>query len=86
MTYGTILKACRERIGINQEEMAHRLHINQSDVSKYENNVKEPSISMFQKWAMLTNSQDVLVAFICGVDGLSILQTIMQTVIGCIKF
>lgn len=80
MQYGSILKACRERVGWNQEEMAHQLMINQSDVSKFENNVKEPPMSLFQKWAVATGSQDVLVAFIAGMEGVSILSTILTTV------
>ncbi|WP_336822988.1 helix-turn-helix transcriptional regulator [Sporosarcina sp. USHLN248] len=80
MLYGSILKACRERKGWNQEEMAHRLHVNQSDISKYENNVKEPPMSLFQKWALVTGSQDVLVAYMLGVEGVTILTTILSTV------
>jgi len=80
LKYGSILKACRERAGFNQEEMAFRLDINQSDVSKYENDVKEPSISMFQDWTTNTQAMEVLVAFICGVDGLTIMTDILSTV------
>ncbi|KAA0944114.1 helix-turn-helix transcriptional regulator [Sporosarcina sp. ANT_H38] len=89
MEYGTILKACRERAGFNQEELAHELHIQQADVSRFENGKKEPNMSLFQNWASLTHSQDVLVAFICGVDGLTILAKILSTmpgVIGLVKF
>ncbi|BAQ11351.1 ARE family transcriptional regulator [Bacillus sp. OxB-1] len=89
MLYGSILRACRERKGWNQEEMAHQLHVNQSDISKYENNVKEPPMSLFQRWAMVTGSQDVLVAFIAGMEGVSILSSILATagtgIIGFIK-
>lgn len=77
---GSILKACRERRGLSQEELAHMLHINQSDVSKFENGVKEPSMSTFQDWAIATQAQEVLVAFICGVEGLTILTEILTTV------
>lgn len=90
MKYGSILKACRERAGFNQEEMAFRLNINQSDVSKYENDVKEPSISLFHDWTTNTQAMEVLVAFICGVDGLTImtdlLNTVSTTVIGFLNF
>ncbi len=79
MQYGSILKACRERVGWNQEEMAHQLMINQSDVSKFENNAKEPTMSLFQKWASVTQSQDVLVAFIAGMDGITILANVLTT-------
>lgn len=86
MQYGSILKACREREGLSQEEIAHELHIQQADVSRLENNRKEPSISLFQSWVTITNSQDVLVAFICGVDGMTILTEIMNVTAGFINF
>ena len=86
MEYGSILKACRERKGLSQEELAHALHIQQADVSRLENNRKEPSISLFQNWATVTGSQDVLVAFICGIDGISILTQIMSVTTGFISF
>lgn len=76
--YGAILRACRERMGFSQEELANKLHVNQSDISKYENDVKEPTISMFRAWMMNTQAQEVLVAFICGMDGLNIMQKVMQ--------
>lgn len=78
MKYGAILRACRERMGFSQEELADKLHVNQSDISKYENDMKEPTISMFRAWMMNTQAQEVLVAFICGMDGLSIMQKVMQ--------
>jgi len=75
---GAILKACRTRAGLSQEELAHRLFINQSDVSKYENDTKEPTISMVYAWTTKTQAPEVLVAFLCGVDGLEILQKIVD--------
>lgn len=80
MKYGSILKACRERAGFNQEELAFRLNINQSDVSKYENDVKEPNISVFHDWTTNTQAMEVLVAFLCGVDGLTIMTEILGVV------
>ncbi|WP_226374280.1 helix-turn-helix domain-containing protein [Virgibacillus alimentarius] len=85
MKYGAILKACRTRSGLSQEELAHKLFINQSDVSKYENGTKEPSISMVQAWTSNTNTQEVLVAFMCGVDGISIMQNILDAGVSIIN-
>ena len=84
MEYGTILRACRERAGFNQDELAHELDIQQADVSRFENSKKEPSMSLFQKWATLTQSQDVLVAFIAGMDGLAILANVLSATGGVI--
>ncbi|MFC4389112.1 multiprotein-bridging factor 1 family protein [Gracilibacillus marinus] len=87
MKYGAILRACRTRAGYSQEELAHRLHINQSDISKYENDTKEPTMSLFQQWACNTQAQEVVVAFCCGVDGLSIMQQLTDIVnFGIITF
>ncbi|QTD41948.1 helix-turn-helix transcriptional regulator [Sporosarcina sp. Te-1] len=65
--------------GWNQEEMAFRLNVNQSDISKYEYDHKEPLISIFHRWASVTNSQDVLVAYMAGVEGVTILANILAT-------
>ena len=86
MKYGGVLRACRERMGFTQEELAHRLHIQQADISRIENGNKEPHIGLFQKWATVTQSQDVLVAFICGIDGLTILADIFNPVTLFINF
>lgn len=76
--YGAILRACRLRQGLNQEELAHELHIHQSDVSKIERGIKEPPLSLVRSWALSTQSQEVLVAFLLGLDGLTIMQQVMD--------
>lgn len=82
MRYGAVLRACRERKGLSQEELAFRLNMNQSDVSKFENDTREPTISTLQSWITCTQAPEVLVAFLCGVDGLGIMQSIMQLIGG----
>ena len=84
MRVGAILRACRTRANLNQEELAHKLHINQSDVSKYENDTKEPTISLLHAWTSNTQTQEVMVAFICGIDGLSILQGLIDSGISAV--
>lgn len=82
MKYGAILKACRQRSGLSQEELAFQLNMNQSDISKFENGSREPTLSIVQSWLSNTQAQEVLVAFLCGVDGLGIMQSIMQLIGG----
>lgn len=79
MRVGAVLRACRTRAGLSQEELANRLFISQSDVSKYENDTMEPHLSTLQAWTNNTQAPEVLVAFICGVDGLSVMQGILET-------
>jgi len=76
--YGGILRACRERAGLSQEELAFQLHLSQSDVSKLETNVKEPTITTLRLWVQQTQTQEVMIAFLCGVDGVSLMQNVME--------
>lgn len=86
MKFGAILKACRTRAGFSQEELADRLFINQSDISKYESDRKEPTMSIFQAWMANTQTPEVAVAFLYGMDGISIIQSLLQLVGGLILF
>ncbi|VDG98867.1 antitoxin HipB [Lysinibacillus sphaericus] len=79
MEYGAILRACRKRKGWTQEDLAHELQIEQADVSRFENDRREMSMSMFQKFVKATQSQDVMVAFIAGMDGITILANVLST-------
>lgn len=78
MKYGVILRACRERSGLTQEELAFKMSVNQSDVSKFESGYKEPTLSAVQSWLANTQANEVLVAFLCGIDGIGVMQNIMQ--------
>lgn len=75
---GAVLKACRTRAGFTQEELADKLYISQSDVSKYESDAMEPHLSILQAWTSNTQAPEVLVAFLCGMDGLNIMQHIID--------
>lgn len=86
MRVGAILKACRARAGFTQEELAHKLFISQSDVSKYENDTMEPQLSILQAWTSNTQTQEVMVAFICGVDGLGVMQKLIESGVGTLGF
>lgn len=79
MRTGAILKACRQKSGLSQEELADSLYINQSDISKYENDTREPSVNMFQQWMANTQTQEVAIAFIYGIDGINILQSLFDS-------
>ena len=82
MKYGAILRACRDRIGMTQEQMALRLHTSRSAVSKLENDEQELNVRTLTEWVEITGAREVMVAFICGMDGLSIMQGLLQMAIG----
>lgn len=78
MDFGSLMRASRVRAGYSQEEMAFRMDYNQSDVSKFESGKKEPPITTFVRWFELTNCKEVVVAYLCGMDGITIMQNLMQ--------
>ena len=84
--YGGLLKAARERAGISQEEMAHRMNMTQSNVSKFENNYKDPPLTMFKEWMQNTSCQDVAIAFLLGVDGMQMMGQVMEVMHGITGF
>jgi transcriptional regulator with XRE-family HTH domain len=77
LKYGAALKACRDRIGMSQEQLAEKLKLSRSAVSKLENDQQELTVRTLSDWVEVTNAKEVLVAFICGMDGLSFLNQIM---------
>ncbi|MEK3890212.1 helix-turn-helix domain-containing protein [Bacillus sp. FSL K6-3431] len=76
MEFGGVFRALRQRAGFSQEEFAEKLHISQSDISKYENDVKTPDLPMFLQIIQVTQAPEVAVAFMLGMDGISIMQNL----------
>lgn len=80
--FGSFMQACRERAGLTQEQMAERLNRTQSSISKLEKGRKIPDMPTFLAWVDATGAKDVAVMFFCGMDGVGIMQNIMQFVGG----
>lgn len=78
MKLGSILKACRERKGYTQAEMADLLDYSQGSISQIEKDRKSPDIHILLQWAEITNSREVIVAYIYGLDGVSLIKNILQ--------
>ncbi|WP_144940173.1 helix-turn-helix domain-containing protein [Paenibacillus sp. 32O-W] len=78
MKFGAIMRACRERAGLSQEEMAAHLHRTQSCISKLEQDHKVPDMPTMMAWMEVTGAREVLIAFLYGMDGLSIMQSLLQ--------
>lgn len=71
------MQACRERAGLTQEQLADILHRTPSCICKFEKDRKVPDMPTFMAWVQATGSSDVAVAFMCGMDGISIMQQIL---------
>lgn len=80
---GAILQACRDRANLSQEELAHKMNRTQACISKFENDHKIPDAYTLMNWGQLTNCPEVIVAFLYGMDGITIIQQLMP-IIGAI--
>ena len=49
MTFGEKLRAAREALGYSQRDMADKIPMNQSNYSKIERNMQEPSIAQLRR-------------------------------------
>lgn len=78
ITFGAIMHACRERMGISQERMAELMDRTQSCISKFEKGKKVPDMQTLMRWADITNAREVIVAYMYGMDGISIMQNILN--------
>ncbi|MDQ6418700.1 helix-turn-helix transcriptional regulator [Paenibacillus sp. LHD-117] len=77
---GELLLACRVKAGLSQEMLAERLNISRSCVSKYERNRNSPDIYIILQWAEVTNTREVIVAYLFGVDSISLIHNVMQSI------
>jgi len=75
---GALLRACRERAGLSQEELAYLLNRSQSCISKFEMDKKIPDIYTFSQWIQITQAHEVAIAFLYGMDGISILYRLLS--------
>lgn len=63
-----MMKAARQQADLSQEELAERLYISQSEVSRIESNKKVPDAITFLRWFQTTELPHASAALISGVD------------------
>ncbi len=80
MQFGSVLRKMRKSAGYSQEEMAEELHIARSSISKLERNQLELKASDLVSWCNVTNAQEILIAFLLGVDGISMMQQVVEAI------
>lgn len=68
LDFSKILKKFRKDAKLTQEELAHRLNMTQSHVSKYEQGRKIVDIETFLKWAHITNAEAQAAIVMFGTD------------------
>jgi len=78
MDLGQVLRVCRKKAGLSQEKLAELLHMSRSCISKIETGAKEATAKVMIDWVRVTQTQEVLIAYLFGMDGISIIQNILQ--------
>ena len=63
---------------MSQEKLAEILHMSRSCISKIETGAKEVTAKVMIDWVTVTQTQEVLVAYLFGLDGITIIQNILQ--------
>ncbi|WP_106494932.1 helix-turn-helix domain-containing protein [Lentibacillus sp. Marseille-P4043] len=88
MEFGPVLRRMRRVADISQEEMAEKLHISRSNISRLENDKLDLKAADLIKWCNITNNPDVMMAFIYGTDVVtSLISTgASQLITGAILF
>lgn len=71
MKLGSIMRACRERAGFSQEELAHRLNRDPSGISRLESGKQSPDMNTVMDWAKVTDTVEVFVAYMYGAEALN---------------
>lgn len=65
MNFGENFKNIRKQCGLSQQEVADKLHIKQSSVSDWENDVSRPD---YEKLIALSELYDVTLYELLGID------------------
>ena len=80
--YGTLLRKMRLKGGLTQDQLAAKLNISRTNISKMENGKQGIQVEDFFAWTKSTNGQEVLIAFLHNMD---ILTAGLQVLVGFIS-
>jgi len=71
---GLVLRKCRLRAKMTQEQLAEKLHLARSSISKLENGKQVLEAQTMITWIQTTGATEIFVALISGVDMVSIMN------------
>lgn len=79
--FGLVLRRVRVSAGLSQEELAEKIYLSRSAVSRLENDRLKLTVEDAVRWGQATHATEVIAALLCGIDVATILQNI-TTLIG----
>ncbi|OIJ13364.1 hypothetical protein BKP35_09010 [Anaerobacillus arseniciselenatis] len=68
INYGELLRISRKQLDFSQEQMAERLYISRSTVSKLEAGKRTLYMDILVRWFKIINRDDVLLALLSGME------------------
>ncbi|WP_165571630.1 helix-turn-helix domain-containing protein [Cytobacillus praedii] len=83
---GEFFKRSRKLSGLSQEEMAEKMFMPRSTISKIENDKMELKVSDAARWCQATNVPEFLAALLCGVDVNTVIHTLTTLMGGFITY
>ncbi|MGY3717023.1 helix-turn-helix domain-containing protein [Sutcliffiella cohnii] len=84
MTFGKILRQVRIKAGLSQEELAEKIYLSRSAVSRLENDKLELKLADAIRWFNATRAPEAVAAMLCGVDVNALAQALTMLVGGMI--
>lgn len=76
MRFGRILRKVRVNAGLSQEELAEKIYLSRSAVSRLENDKLELKAADLIRWFQATQAPEVAAAILCGVDVSAVMRVI----------
>jgi transcriptional regulator with XRE-family HTH domain len=86
MQFGQILRRARIDAGMSQEELAEKIYLSRSAVSRLENDKLELKAADMIRWFQATQAHEALIALVCGVDITTVVQTLTKLIGGLIAW
>lgn len=80
MKYGVIVKALRVRKNWTQDQLARKLHMSRSAISKIENDEQTLDVPTLVNLVQITGEPAVAVSILLGMDGITIMQSLLQMI------
>lgn len=77
MNFGILMKTIRTKKKWSQEELAEKIHMSRSAISKIENGEQSFGLETLAKLIQIIGEPGFGVSIICGVEGFSIIQNII---------
>lgn len=82
MSFGAILRAVRQKAGLSQEEMAEKMYVSRSTISRLENDRLKLTVEDAIRWGQITQAPEAIAAMLCGLDVSQVMQIISSLPIG----